>query len=613
MSYDIEFEPVGRRGGCPEGKNLLECARSLGVGLASVCGGTGKCKTCKIAIKLGKVSLPSAIERENFSEKQIDEGWRLACLTYPESDCLVHVPAESLTSLQRLQVESRGDKVVLEPAVKSCNLSIPAPSLQDTRSDLTRLLNTVNKACSTECQEIDFKVLQKISTDLRSWNWQSSISFHGREIIAVMPLNSRHLGLAVDLGTTKIAAYLLDLDNGELLVSRGIMNPQISYGEDISSRMLYALKSGDNASMLQKITVESLNGLSAGMCTDAGFNVNNILDSVIVGNTAMHHLLLGLSVAPLAYPPFAAVVQDPLNIKSREIGLHLAPGSNVHMLSNIAGFVGADHVAMLLASKAALSAGSTLAIDIGTNTEVSLINHGQIISASCASGPAFEGGHISCGMRSSSGAIERVRLENNQVQYQTIEDAAPVGICGSGIIDAVAQMYLSGIINEKGTLKSTVPGVIAGEKQRYFTLVKGISSNRDLIITQHDIREIQLAKSAIRAGIQVLLDHENCSDQDINQVIIAGAFGTYIDISNAIEIGMLPDIPVSRYLQVGNAAGQGAIQTLLSIKKRDEAKIIAGKIRYIELATDPAFSRSFIQAQYLGKYQLKNGQRIKAI
>jgi uncharacterized 2Fe-2S/4Fe-4S cluster protein (DUF4445 family) len=324
----------------------------------------------------------------------------------------------------------------------------------------------------------------------------------------------------------------------------------------------------------------------------------------------MHHIFLGLPVRQLVYSPFVPAVSRAVDIKARDLGLHIAPGAYVHLLPNIAGFVGADHVAMLLATQVLQVEGVAVALDIGTNTEVSLVNNGEITAVSCASGPAFEGGHIKDGMRAASGAIERLRIENDGIQYQTIDEAPPIGICGSGILDAMAQLYLTGVIDKGGRMRKSHPRVRTHQTQREFVLVA--EEKRDghpaVVITQQDVRELQLAKAAIRTGIQVLLETNACSEEEINRVIIAGAFGTYIDVSSAITIGMLPSLPISRFRQVGNAAGMGAKLALISLGKRTEAQTIASKVHYIELASAANFMKTFIQTGYLGQYRLTHGK-----
>jgi uncharacterized 2Fe-2S/4Fe-4S cluster protein (DUF4445 family) len=610
LTYYIEFEPVGRRGDCAEGKSLLDCARFLGVGLVSICGGFGKCKACKVRILSGDVSGPNAIETDLFSAEQIDEGWRLACQVYPLSDCKIHVPPESLTTLQRMQVESQYIDSSHEPAVKGYRLAMSAPTFGDLKSDASRLMAALEEQHGVRCSSIDIAVLRDISVGLRDSGWKVEAVVRGDEVIAVNPPGGRHLGLAVDVGTTKIAAYLLDLDKGETLASRGLMNPQISYGEDITTRIHHALKN-NQAFKLQEVVVDGLNQLAGDLSSEAGASITQIEDAVVVGNTAIDHLFLRLPVYPLAYPPFVAAVQDAVDIKARDFGLKIAPGAYVHVLPNIAGFVGADHVSMLVAIDALSLPDLTIAIDIGTNTEVSLIDKGRIFSASCASGPAFEGGHISCGMRAASGAIERLRIENGTAEYKTIEDTPPAGICGSGIIDSVAQMYMAGILNEGGRMLEGRPGVRRKEDQLEYVIAEGQNGSLAVSVTQRDVREVQLGKAAIRAGIQVLLDTAGRKEEEVRHVIMAGAFGTYIDVSSAIDLGMLPMLPLERFKQVGNAAGLGARQTLLSVKKRAMEKEIAQRMQYIELAGTPSFNGIFIQTQYLGHYRVQNGKRLK--
>jgi uncharacterized 2Fe-2S/4Fe-4S cluster protein (DUF4445 family) len=332
-----------------------------------------------------------------------------------------------------------------------------------------------------------------------------------------------------------------------------------------------------------------------------------------VGNTAMHHLFLRLPVRQLALSPFVPAVSRALEVKAGELGLNIAPGAYVHLLPNIAGFVGADHVSMLLATDAWQVKETTVALDIGTNTEVSLICKGKIVATSCASGPAFEGGHIKYGMRAADGAIERLRIDGDKIQYQTINGAPPVGICGSGILDSLSQLYLAGAIDESGRLVKSHRRVRRSKGQLEFILVstKERKGKPAITITQHDIRELQLAKAAIRTGIQVLLETSGCAEDEIKQVIIAGAFGTYINVASAVAIGMLPSLPLNRFRQVGNAAGMGAKLALISLKSRVKAETAASKVSYIELASAPQFERNFIQANYLGRYRIIDGRREK--
>jgi uncharacterized 2Fe-2S/4Fe-4S cluster protein (DUF4445 family) len=379
------------------------------------------------------------------------------------------------------------------------------------------------------------------------------------------------------------------------------MNPQIAYGEDVIARILRTRGSLADAKQMQELAVEALNQLATELCAEVNAAPQEIVEAVVVGNTAMHHLLLRLPVQQLALAPYVPAVSGALDVKARDVGLHIATGAYVHLLPNIAGFVGSDHVAMLLATEAWKAKGVVLALDIGTNTEIALMSRGKITSVSCASGPAFEGAHIKHGMRAAAGAIEHLRLVDNQVQCNTIAGAPPVGLCGSGILDTLAQLYLNGVVDKTGRMGEHAR-IRTYEGQREFILIS--EEERDgasaITITQHDVRQLQLAKGAIRTGIQVLLQAKGHSEEEIEQVIIAGAFGNYIDVSSAITIGMLPSLPLTRFRQVGNAAGTGARLTLVSGNKRAEAQKIAHRIRYLELASLPDFQKLFVETMYLG-------------
>ncbi len=607
----IDFEPVGRRGKCRRNESLLACARRLGVGISSICGGKGNCHSCQVQVLSGTASKPTSNELEAFSPQELKEGWRLACQTYPTRDCKLTVPAESMTTPQRVQVEGLEITVHPEPPVRAYHLQLAAPSLSAPQADADRLLEALNQQHKLHCGKVDIDVLHILSLRLRSWNWQCQATVRSDEVVALGPWPSRQLGLAIDLGTTKVAGYLVDLSSGRTLAAKGVMNPQISYGEDIISRITYVINSPDKGVQLHKLAVEAINELSADLCVEVSANTEEIVEAVVVGNTAMHHLFIGLPVRQLALSPFVPAVSRALDVKARDLGLHIAPGAFVHLLPNIAGFVGADHVAMLLATEAWQAEGPVVALDIGTNTEVSLVKNGEITAVSCASGPAFEGGHIKDGMRAATGAIERLRIENDGIQYQTIDEAPPVGICGSGILDAMAQLYLVGIIDKDGRMMDNHPRVRTHKKQREFVLVgkEERGSQPAITITQQDVRELQLGKAAIRTGIQVLLEANGCSEDEIKQVIIAGAFGTYINVASAITIGMLPSLPINRFRQVGNAAGMGAKLALISLSQRAEAQAIASRVNYIELASAPNFMQTFIQASYIGRYRIIDGRR----
>jgi uncharacterized 2Fe-2S/4Fe-4S cluster protein (DUF4445 family) len=610
-TYKIKFEPLGLSGRCRADESLLACAQSAGIGIISLCGGKGNCQSCKVQIIEGTFSKPTPSELKAYSRQEIKEGWRLACQTYPTSDGKVGIPPTSLTTTQRVQTEGQEVGVKPEPVVLPYQLKLKTPTLEDALADADRLLKAINRQHKLHCDSIDIGALSQLSPKLRSWGWQCRASVRENEIIAFGPWPSRQLGLAVDLGTSKISGYLVDLESGRTLAAKGVSNPQISYGEDIISRISYATQSAVKATRLQRLVVRALNKLAADLCAETKAKAGDIVDAVLVGNTAMHHLLAGLPVKQLALAPFVPAVSQAIDIKASRLGLRFAPGAYLHLLPNIAAFVGADHTAVLLATLDSEQE-RTIAIDIGTNTEVSLIDKDRITTTSCASGPAFEGWHIKDGMRAASGAIERLRIVNNKVEYQTIDDAPAIGICGSGILDTVAQLYLAGVLEEGGKMDPKHKRVRRGDQHLEFILVGDKEKKdvkRDIVITQQDVREIQLAKAAIRTGIQALLEANGYGEEKIGKVIIAGAFGTYIDVANAMAIGMLPTLPLERFQQVGNAAGTGARLALISKAKRAAAQKIVSRVNYIELAGVPGFNKTFMQASYLGRFRLKGAKR----
>ena len=599
MTYFIDFEPIGRRGECKEGNSLLESARSLGIDLVNICGGEGNCGTCLIQVLEGTVSQIEDSEREYISDAKLSQGYRLACRANPISDCKVRVLAESLSTRQRTQVEGQEVPVSPEPVARAYFLELSSPSLDDLRSDEARISEKLASVYSLSEIGFDFALLGDLSTVLRENNWRIKAIVHGNEVIAVLPEKGKSLGVAVDLGTTKIAMYLMELETGQTLTSRGLMNPQISYGEDIMTRMSAAQTDPDLARHFQEIIVQALNEAITEMCAECKQLPGQIVNLVVVGNTAMHHLFLGFPVRQLGRAPYVPEVSSALDIKARDLGLKVAPGAFVHMLPNIAGYVGADHVAMLLATDLQNKHGTVLAIDIGTNTEICLAHDGAFTSLSTASGPAFEGAHIKYGMRAAPGAIERFQILDGVNKYQTIDNAPAVGLCGSGILDVLAQLYEKGIINHRGKMMDH-PFVRGEGKEKAYAITSKDGGGNELTFSQKDIEQLQLAKGAIRTGIDVLLSRHGLTANDLDEIIIAGAFGTYLDVNSAMVIGLFPNVDKSITHQVGNAAGIGAKQALISKQKRREAQALAKKIAYIELAGDPNFAKTFAKAMRLG-------------
>ena len=600
MSYQVDFEPLGRRLRVGRGNSILTAAQQAGVGLVSICGGQGTCGRCKVQVLEGQLSPLSETEAKTLNPDDVASGYRLACQAEILSDLKVHIPPQSLTAAQRTQVEGQELTVPVVPVVVGCDVRLPPPTREDIRSDLDRVRDHLLETLGLSDLKADFAVLRQLSTRLREWEWSGTVSLRGQEVVSFGPLGRKPLGLAVDLGTTKLAGYLVDLETGRTLAMAGAMNPQIAYGEDVMARIAYAMEGEEQAVTLREVVVGALKDLARNLCAQSGHLPEEIVEAVVVGNTAMHHLCLGLPVRQLGLAPYLPALTDALELKAREVGLEIAPGGYIHLLPLIAGFVGADHVAMILSTEIYEAEGTVLGLDIGTNTEVVLRANGRLIACSTASGPAFEGAHIKDGMRAADGAIERLRIVASGVECQTIGDAPPVGLCGSGVLDAVAQLRQLGVVNERGNMGDH-PRVRRTEHGPEFVLVAaGEDGNgRDVVLTRGDVGEIQLAKGAIRAGINILLDEAGLSEQDIDEVIIAGAFGTYIDVSSAVAIGMFPPLPLERFSQVGNAAGMGAKLALISKQQRAKAAEIARRIEYIELTNDGRFVDEFAKAMYL--------------
>jgi uncharacterized 2Fe-2S/4Fe-4S cluster protein (DUF4445 family) len=593
----VEFQPLGRRVRVPRDTSLLEAAHDGGLALLSVCGGAGLCDSCRVRLVRGEVSPPTGAERARLADDALEAGVRLACQARALTDVVVEVPVESLGTEQRLQIDSACGQVAPEPAVRAVDVALAPPSLADARSDLTRLREAW-QAHDPEGGTVPHAVLTTLSGALRHTGWRARLVVGDRTLVAVLPPETALLGLAVDVGTTKIATYLVDLATGRTIAAMGAPNPQIAHGEDVISRIAYAGRTPGGAQTLHAELMDGLNAMVEQACAGAGVSRDRLVDAVVVGNTAMHHLVAGLSVEGLGRAPYVAAVGEALTLPARDIGLDIAPGARVYLPPNIAGYVGADHVAALTALDVPADRRTRLAIDIGTNTEVSLFAGGRILSCSCASGPAFEGAHIGCGMRAGSGAIERVRVVDGVVRVGTIGDVAPIGLCGSGILDAVAELASHGAVDRQGAFRASHSLVTQRDGAPVFVVAEASATghHHDLVLTRRDISEIQLAKAAIRAGIETLLEVAGAGADAIDEVLVAGAFGTYLDLGSAIRVGMLPALPAGRFRQVGNAAGAGARQMLLARGRRARGEQLAAQVEYVELSSRPRFADAFAAA-----------------
>lgn len=595
--FQIQVQPIGKRVPVSANTTIFEAVREAGIDLASSCGGTGSCGLCRIALLEGDTNPWTIEEGKLLDEIERLNGLRLACQIKVTGDISIQIPRDSLIIGQHLQIESDLPGTSVDPIVRAYHLELQPPTLEDVRSDLTRITDTLDQRHGLSGLRAGSEVIRILPATLRENRWRITIFIRDREIVGLGPYNSRPLGFAVDLGTTKIAAYLVDLETGQDLVATGVPNPQIGYGEDVISRLSYVLRNPDGGQTLAEKVRQTLNGILGELVRKIGVSPQQVVDACIVGNTAMTHLLLKFPVRQLARSPYVAAVNTSLDVRANELGLEIAPGAYVHIPPCIGGFVGADHVAMVIASALDQSDKVTLGIDIGTNTEIVLCKPGTgfLTAASCPSGPAFEGAHIGDGMRAASGAIERVRLTEDSVELETIDGAPAVGLCGSGIIDAIAELYRVGLINNRGRFQKDKPRVDSGHNGAEFLLAAatGGGNGRDVVITQKDVNEIQLAKGAIYTGIEILLEMTDTAPEEVEEVVIAGAFGSLLDVSNALAIGLFPGLPQARYSQVGNAAAIGAKWMLISRQARLQAQNLAANMKYYELTTYPKFGRRF--------------------
>ncbi len=578
-NFDNEVEAL-------TGETLLACARRAGVSLGSACGGHGVCASCVVRLLSGRVD-PSPEQGNNAYGPGPAGEWLRACLVRPASDCVVEVAPRALAAVVRNEVGCRDLQAVLPfaPTIRVVEVTIPMPGSEIGGGDQERLLAALS---GEGVERVDLEMLKRLPQELRKNGWQLRVVVRDRELIGFIPVGGRALGLAIDLGTTNIAASVTDLESGDCLAISGRENPQATFGADLISRINHAVRTGDGALELHAVAVSAITLLAAELCDAAGAHPEEIVDIALCGNSAMHHLLLELPVSQLGRAPFVPAACAALDVKARDLGLALLPGAWLHVMPNIGGFVGGDHVATLLATEHRWSDGTSLVIDIGTNTEISLIHDGAITTASTASGPALEGGNISCGMRAAMGAVERVWLDRDGIRFRTIGEAPPVGLCGSGVVDALAVLRRAGVIDGRGYMRPDHPGVHESGGSRAFPLAPGVS------FTQEDVRAVQLAKAAIRAGIDLLLREAGLGEDAIDRVVVAGAFGIYLDLPSAVDVGLLPPLPPERFEQVGNAAGIGVRMALASGDVRRHAQELAARCRHIELNRLPDFQKVFL-------------------
>lgn len=623
----VIFMPSGRRGRVPTGTSLLEAARQIGVDIESICGGRLTCGKCKVQIedgtfqKHGIVSRPGHVsppsqEEADFLRRKGAEECRLSCSTYVRDDVLVTVPPESQGRKQIIRKAASERVIEVEPAVRQVYVEVPEAVLDDQRGDWQRLQRALAKEWALEDLRIDYLVLRTLQEKLREGDWAVTVTvWQDREVINVQPgYQEGAYGLAVDIGTTTVAGHLCDLRTGEVLATEAMMNPQVSYGEDLMSRVSYAMSHDDGLGTMHDAIIKALNKLAGLTALQAGIKTKDIYEAVFVGNTVMHHILLDIDPTELGGAPFALATHEQLDIKARDLGIRLHPAANVYIPPVKAGHVGADNMAVLLAEAPYTQDDIMLIVDVGTNAEILLGNRERVLSASSPTGPALEGAQISHGMRAAPGAIERVRIdpETYAPRFKVIGDERwsdewdqvyqpAMGICGSGIIEVVAELYLAGIIAADGRFVADLesPHIRWEGRTGVYVLAtpEQTATGKPIVVTQQDVRNVQLAKGALMAGAKLLMDRAAIAAVD--KVVLAGAFGSYIDPKHAMVLGLIPDCDLENVYAVGNAAGDGARILLLNRAKRRELRRRARWVEYVETAVEPAFQEEFVAAMHL--------------
>ncbi|MBH69135.1 MAG: drug:proton antiporter [Rhodospirillaceae bacterium] len=623
----VVFTPSGRRGTIPKGISILDAARLLKVDVDSVCGGRAMCGRCQVAPVLGTFikhkinSEPDSFgdltqaELRYADKRGLQTGHRLGCNALILGDAVINVPEESQIHRQVIRKKAEPYDISFNPATKLYEIQVSEPDMHNPTSDFHRLCKSlveqypsINNSNPISC---DLKLLQEIQVVLRTGDWNITVALYkDTKIIGVWPGSKiKIFGLAVDIGSTTMSAQLCDMVTGDIVAASGTMNPQLRYGEDLMSRVSYLMMNPNESSVLTRVVREAVNYLATETTAEIGASPDDILELVSVGNPIMHHLFLGIDPTELGGAPFALSTNDAIDLRADELDLYIYPTGRVYFLPCIAGHVGADTAGVLLCNNPLLSKEMTLIIDIGTNAEIVLGNCDRVLTCSSPTGPAFEGAQISSGQRAAAGAIERVRIDqetlepvfriigadiwSNHPSFREVAEKIGVsGICGSGIIEVISEMFLAGIID----LNGVIDGSLAPRTERIIKNGRTFSYRLtdQVTITQNDVRAIQLAKAALYAGCQLLMDKMGVTK--IDRVLLAGAFGTYIDPKYAMILGMLPDTRLSNVSSVGNAAGTGARIALLNHAERATVEQLVNHIEKIETAVEPNFQTYFIEA-----------------
>ncbi len=606
-TFTVVFEPDGRAVRTEGGRTVLEVAREAGLALNAPCGGTGTCGGCRVVIPDDP---PPASEscRRILSGEERGRNLRLACQVRVRGDLRVVIPPETRLHDQKVLTEGAERSVVLDPAARKVTVRLPEPGIADPRSDETRLLDALAEAGETDLR-VDLKVLRELPTLARRADWQLAVVIVGDSVVHVArPARAAACyGLAVDVGTTTLAGYLVDLGTGRTVAVAGRTNPQTAYGDDVVARIEFAGRKRGGLKTLQGLVADAVNEMVAEVCRKAQIRPNVIYEVAAVGNTTMNHLLLKLPVEAIGRAPFVAASTAGREVPAREAGLKIHRRGRLYTAPLIGSFVGADTVAVILATGMHERPGLRLAIDVGTNGEIVLGTPERLLACSTAAGPAFEGARIRYGMRAAAGAIDRVDVAKGDLRVHTIEDAPPVGLCGTGLIDAVAALLETGVVTPTGQMLraedlSDRPALAAravgadGDAGVVLATAEESGVEHPILLTQRDVREVQLAKGAIAAGIASLLEEFGAGPEEIDEVLLAGAFGNLIRPEHARAIGLIPDVSLDRVRFVGNAAGAGARMLLVSRALRQTSEDVARGVEHVELSQRPGFHERFAEA-----------------
>ncbi|MER8633140.1 ASKHA domain-containing protein [Mesorhizobium opportunistum] len=636
----VLFMPSGKRGRFPVGTPVLDAARQLGVYVESVCGGRATCGRCQVEVQEGNFAKhkivssndhisPKGPKEERYERvRGLPERRRLSCSAQILGDLVIDVPQDTVINAQTIRKDADTRVIARDTAIRMCYVEIEEPDMHNPSGDLDRLKIALMKDWGFKNLEFDFYLLPQVQGILRKGNWTATAAIHKdaesdiARVIALWPgLKNEAYGLACDIGSTTIAMHLVSLLSGRVAASSGTSNPQIRFGEDLMSRVSYVMMNPDGREGMTVAVREAISSLVDKVCAEGNVQRNDILDSVFVGNPIMHHLFLGIDPTELGGAPFALAVSGAVRIKASDIGLKLNQGARLYMLPCIAGHVGADAAAVTLSEGPHRQDEMMLIVDVGTNAEIVLGNRARVVAASSPTGPAFEGAEISGGQRAAPGAIERVRIDPETLEpkyrvigselwsdepgfLDSVQATGVTGICGSGIIEIVAEMYLAGIISEDGvvdgSLSARSPRVVANGRTFSYVLKEGSASKEDgpkITITQTDVRAIQLAKAALYAGTKLLMEKQNT--EHVDRIHFAGAFGSFIDPKYAMVLGLIPDCDLDKVSAVGNAAGAGARMALLNRGYRREIEETVSQIEKIETALEPKFQEHFVYAMAL--------------